>query len=147
MQKFLTIISAINDESRILILYHLLRYKELCVCDLQELLNMGQSRLSRHLKILKDAGFLYVRRQGTWAYYGINNELLKLHLDLFENIKNLELKNVIKKMKILLPKFALNIKSTLKLIQFITRLIVLAFWIKPIDFICKHFFINFYLFA
>lgn len=41
--------------------------------------------------------FLYVRRQGTWAYYGINNELLKLHLDLFENIKNLELKNVIKK--------------------------------------------------
>ncbi|HIC6955814.1 TPA: ArsR/SmtB family transcription factor [Campylobacter jejuni] len=97
MQKFLTIISAINDESRVLILYHLLRYKELCVCDLQELLNMGQSRLSRHLKILKDAGFLYVRRQGTWVYYGINNELLKLHLDLFENIKNLELKNVIKK--------------------------------------------------
>ncbi|EON1001354.1 transcriptional regulator [Campylobacter jejuni] len=75
MQKFLTIISAINDESRILILHH----------------------LSRHLKILKDAGFLYVRRQGTWAYYGINNELLKLHLDLFENIKNLELKNAIKK--------------------------------------------------
>lgn len=77
----------------------------------------------------------------------INNELLKLHLDLFENIKNLELKNAIKKMKILLPKFALNIKPTLKLMQFITRLIVLAFWIKPIDFICKHFFINFYLFA
>lgn len=38
MQKFLTIISAINDESRVLILHHLLRYKELCVCDLQELL-------------------------------------------------------------------------------------------------------------
>lgn len=57
MQKFLAIISAIDDESRVLILHHLLRYKELCVCDLQELLNMGQSRLSRHLKILKDAGF------------------------------------------------------------------------------------------
>ncbi|BEJ65170.1 hypothetical protein B10190_16450 [Campylobacter jejuni] len=40
---------------------------------------------------------MYVRRQGTWAYYGINNKLLKLHLDLFENIKNLELKNAIKK--------------------------------------------------
>ncbi len=53
MQKFLTIISAINDESRVLILYHLLKYQELCVCDLQKLLNMGQSRLSRHLKILK----------------------------------------------------------------------------------------------
>ncbi|EAK2416578.1 helix-turn-helix transcriptional regulator, partial [Campylobacter jejuni] len=78
-----------------LILHHLLRYKELCVCDLQELLNMGQSRLSRHLKILKDAGFLYVKRKGTWAYYGINNELLKLHSDLFENIKNLDIDNIV----------------------------------------------------
>ncbi|HEB7570549.1 TPA: winged helix-turn-helix transcriptional regulator [Campylobacter coli] len=91
MQKFLTIISAINDESRVLILYHLLKYQELCVCDLQKLLNMGQSRLSRHLKILKDAGFLYVKRKGTWAYYGISDELLKLHSDLFENIKNLDI--------------------------------------------------------
>ncbi len=76
-------------------MHHLLRYKELCVCDLQELLNMGQSRLSRHLKILKDAGFLYVKRKGTWAYYGINNELLKLHSDLFENIKNLDIDNIV----------------------------------------------------
>ncbi|ECK7887364.1 winged helix-turn-helix transcriptional regulator [Campylobacter coli] len=95
MQKFLIIISAINDESRVLILYHLLKYQELCVCDLQKLLNMGQSRLSRHLKILKDAGFLYVKRKGTWAYYGINNELLKLHSDLFENIKNLDIDIVV----------------------------------------------------
>lgn len=95
MQKFLTIISAINDESRVLILYHLLKYQELCVCDLQKLLNMGQSRLSRHLKILKDAGFLYVKRKGTWAYYGISGELLKLHSDLFENIKNLDIDIVV----------------------------------------------------
>ncbi|ECH3697334.1 winged helix-turn-helix transcriptional regulator [Campylobacter coli] len=95
MQKFLTIISAINDESRVLILYHLLKYQELCVCDLQKLLNMGQSRLSRHLKILKDAGFLYVKRKGTWAYYGISDELLKLHSDLFANIKNLDIDIVV----------------------------------------------------
>ncbi|EGK8255981.1 winged helix-turn-helix transcriptional regulator [Campylobacter coli] len=95
MRKFLTIISAINDESRVLILYHLLKYQELCVCDLQKLLNMGQSRLSRHLKILKDAGFLYVKRKGTWAYYGISDELLKLHSDLFENIKNLDIDIVV----------------------------------------------------
>ncbi|ENR1124571.1 winged helix-turn-helix transcriptional regulator, partial [Campylobacter coli] len=95
MQKFLTIISAINDESRVLILYHLLKYQELCVCDLQKLLNMAQSRLSRHLKILKDAGFLYVKRKGTWAYYGINDDLLKLHSDLFENIKNLDIDNIV----------------------------------------------------
>ncbi|EAK3639478.1 helix-turn-helix transcriptional regulator [Campylobacter coli] len=95
MQKFLTIISAINDESQSAYPIPSFKYQELCVCDLQKLLNMGQSRLSRHLKILKDAGFLYVKRKGTWAYYGINNELLKLHSDLFENIKNLDIDNIV----------------------------------------------------
>ncbi|ECR9676843.1 helix-turn-helix transcriptional regulator [Campylobacter coli] len=95
MRQVFKLILAINDESRVLVLYHLLKYQELCVCDLQKLLNMGQSRLSRHLKILKDAGFLYVKRKGTWAYYGINNELLKLHSDLFENIKNLDIDNIV----------------------------------------------------
>ena len=71
--------------------------KGLNVNEITKKTNLSRPAVSHHLKILKDAGFLYVRRQGTWAYYGINNELLKLHLDLFENIKNLELKNVIKK--------------------------------------------------
>ncbi len=51
MQKFLTIISAINDESRVLILHHLLRYKELCVCDLQ--VSLGNS-LESILKSLEN---------------------------------------------------------------------------------------------
>lgn len=76
-------------------MHHLLRHKELCVCNLQELLNMGQSRLSRHLKILKDAGFLYVRRKGTWAYYGINDQFSLLHSDILKNINALDMKNLI----------------------------------------------------
>ncbi|TBR78844.1 ArsR family transcriptional regulator [Campylobacter novaezeelandiae] len=95
MNRFLNVISAINDESRVLILYYLLRHKELCVCNLQELLNMGQSRLSRHLKILKDAGFLYVRRKGTWAYYGINDQFSLLHSDILKNINALDMKNLV----------------------------------------------------
>lgn len=69
MDKFLNIIGALNDESRVLILAFLDQNGELCVCDLQSSLNMIQSRLSRHLKILKDSGFLEVRRKGAWAYY------------------------------------------------------------------------------
>lgn len=90
MEKFLKISSAINDESRVLILAFLDKYKELCVCDLQNSLNMNQSRLSRHLKILKEAGFLYVSRQGVWAYYGIKKELDEFCLDILKNIKKLE---------------------------------------------------------
>ncbi len=46
-----------------------------CVCDLENSFDMIQSRLSRHLKILKEAGFLRVDRVGRWAYYSIRTPL------------------------------------------------------------------------
>src|SRR5688572_25361749 len=49
---------------------------ELCVCDLTGALELGQSRLSFHLKTLKDAGVLRDRRQGRWVYYALNAEVL-----------------------------------------------------------------------
>lgn len=91
MQEFLKITGAINDESRILILVFLQKYGKLCVCDLQNSLNMSQSRLSRHLKILKDAGFLEVDRQGVWAYYGIRKDLNDFCKDILKNLDTLVL--------------------------------------------------------
>lgn len=91
MQEFLKITGAINDESRILILAFLQKYGKLCVCDLQNSLNMSQSRLSRHLKILKDAGFLDVDRQGVWAYYGIRKDLNDFCKDILKNLNTLVL--------------------------------------------------------
>lgn len=91
MQEFLKITGAINDESRILILAFLQKYGKLCVCDLQNSLNMSQSRLSRHLKILKDAGFLEVNRQGVWAYYGIRKDLNDFCKDILKNLDTLVL--------------------------------------------------------
>lgn len=91
MDKFLNCIGALNDESRVLILAFLSKNGELCVCDLQESLHMSQSRLSRHLKILKDSGFLFVSRKGTWAYYGIREDLSLFHIQCLEAIKNLGL--------------------------------------------------------
>ena len=46
-----------------------------CVCDLENSFEMIQSRLSRHLKILKEAGFLRVDRVGRWAYYSLRSPL------------------------------------------------------------------------
>ncbi|AJC87612.1 ArsR/SmtB family transcription factor [Campylobacter insulaenigrae] len=91
MQNFLKITSAINDESRILILAFLQENGKLCVCDLQNSLNMSQSRLSRHLKILKEAGFLDVDRQGVWAYYKIKENLNLFCQDTLKNIHHLSL--------------------------------------------------------
>jgi ArsR family transcriptional regulator len=62
---------------------------EVCVCDLQASLGMIQSRLSRHLKILKDAGFLKVERKGTWAYYSIRSPLDRFRMEALEEIRHL----------------------------------------------------------
>jgi len=91
MEIFLKSVSALNDETRILLLRYLDEYGPLCVCDLQSSLGMIQSRLSRHLKILKDAGFLRVDRKGTWAYYAIRSPLDRFRLQAVEEIRTLDI--------------------------------------------------------
>ncbi len=91
MEIFLKTVSALNDETRVLLLRFLDEYKECCVCDLQESLDMIQSRLSRHLKILKEAGFLRVQRKGTWAYYSIRSPLDRFRMEALQEIKHLEI--------------------------------------------------------
>jgi len=61
---------ALADETRLEILA-MLRSGESCVCDLQSELDAAQSRLSFHLRVLKDAGLVTDRREGRWSYYQI----------------------------------------------------------------------------
>lgn len=89
MDEFLRTTGALNDETRVLILRFLDEHGALCVCDLQNSLGMIQSRLSRHLKILKDARFLRVERKGTWAYYSIRSPLDRFRLQAVEEIRHL----------------------------------------------------------
>ena len=91
MDIFLKTVSALNDETRVLILRFLDENGECCVCDLQNSLDMIQSRLSRHLKILKEAGFLRVQRKGTWAYYSIRTPLDRFRLEALEEIRHLDI--------------------------------------------------------
>ena len=89
---FLKSVSALNDETRVLLLRFLDVHGETCVCDMQVSLDMNQSRLSRHLKILKDAGFLRVERKGTWAYYSIRMPLDRFRMEALEEIRYLDIK-------------------------------------------------------
>jgi ArsR family transcriptional regulator len=61
---------ALSDATRLAIL-EMLRDGERCVCDLQAELDAAQSRLSFHLRVLKEAGLVTDRREGRWAYYTI----------------------------------------------------------------------------
>jgi ArsR family transcriptional regulator len=67
---------ALSDETRLKVL-DLLRHGEQCVCDLTDTLDAAQSRLSFHLKTLKDAGLVTDRKQGRWVYYALNPEALE----------------------------------------------------------------------
>ncbi|MEA3372629.1 MAG: metalloregulator ArsR/SmtB family transcription factor [Campylobacterota bacterium] len=89
MEIFLKSTAALNDETRVLLLRFLDEYGPLCVCDLQQSLEMIQSRLSRHLKILKEAGFVRVDRKGTWAYYSIRSPLDRFRSEALEEIRHL----------------------------------------------------------
>jgi ArsR family transcriptional regulator, arsenate/arsenite/antimonite-responsive transcriptional repressor len=50
----------------------LLRRQELCVCDLTGAINISQSKLSFHLKVLREAQLVRTRQEGRWIYYSLN---------------------------------------------------------------------------
>jgi ArsR family transcriptional regulator, arsenate/arsenite/antimonite-responsive transcriptional repressor len=64
---------ALSDETRLNIL-DLLRGGEQCVCDLQDALGAAQSRLSFHLRVLKEAGLVSDRKEGRWSYYTLESD-------------------------------------------------------------------------
>ena len=69
------IFHALSDETRLAVV-HMLGGGERCVCDLQMALDVAQSRLSFHLKVLKDAGLVTDRKDGRWSYYTLLPEAL-----------------------------------------------------------------------
>lgn len=50
----------------------LLQQQEMCVCDLCDRMQIAQSKLSFHLKILREAGLISARQEGRWIYYSLN---------------------------------------------------------------------------
>lgn len=70
------VFSALGDETRLDILAQL-RGGERCVCELTEAIQTSQSRLSFHLKVLKDAGLIKDRPEGRWVYYSIHTDAME----------------------------------------------------------------------
>ncbi|MCM3691014.1 metalloregulator ArsR/SmtB family transcription factor [Neobacillus niacini] len=67
------------DKKRLQIMNILTQNGSMCVCDLAPMMDMAQSKLSYHLKILLDANIIKKETRGTWSYYELNqNELNRL---------------------------------------------------------------------
>lgn len=73
--RAVSLFHALSDATRLSIL-EMLRGGERCVCELQDELDAAQSRLSFHLRVLREAGLVADRREGRWAYYSIVPEAL-----------------------------------------------------------------------
>ena len=71
MREYATLFKALGDETRLRMLWLLLNHRELCVCDFMEVLDITQSKASRHLRNLFHAGLVNDRREGLWVYYSL----------------------------------------------------------------------------
>ncbi len=81
MEKVVKMLGALSDMTRLKI-YLLLLEDELCVCELENILDIEQSRISHGLRVLREADLVGSRREGKWIIYfanpkAVENEILK----------------------------------------------------------------------
>jgi len=84
MKDAASFFKVLADEARLKMLWLLFNRRELCVCDFIEVLEITQSKASRHLRVLYNAGLVVDRKEGLWSYYSlcpIEDELVRAHME------------------------------------------------------------------
>jgi ArsR family transcriptional regulator len=72
MQDFIRVMKALSDPNRVRII-KMLQHKSLCVCEMRTALKIAQPTVSKHLKILEDAGVISSRKEGLWVNYHLTD--------------------------------------------------------------------------
>ena len=72
MKKFVKVMKALSDPNRVKII-KLLQHKMMCVCELQGALGISQPTVSKHLKILEEAGLVGYTKDGLWVNYRLSD--------------------------------------------------------------------------
>jgi len=80
MDNYLKVLKALADETRLRIV-NLLYERELCVCDLESILGMTQTKISRHLARLKNADLVGDRKIAQWSFYALNRSVAAKFID------------------------------------------------------------------
>lgn len=111
METTIKMFKALSDITRLRIFLLLILSEELCVCELVNILNIEQSRISHSIRILREAGLIVNRREGRWIICSINPEIknneiihglknkVKLSEQDLENFTKFKKKNIRKKFK------------------------------------------------
>ncbi len=87
MRDLVKALKALSDETRLRML-NLLLERECCVCEVVQALEISQTRASRNLNALYNAGFLKLRKDGLWSLYSIDRDGMKEHFsDLVEAVR------------------------------------------------------------
>ncbi|SFT07852.1 transcriptional regulator, ArsR family [Zhouia amylolytica] len=86
-QKISKLLSISSNEVRLKILYLLNMEKELCPCDLADILKMSVPAVSQHIRKIKDAGIITARREGQTLYYSLNEDETDILDNIFKSIK------------------------------------------------------------
>jgi len=87
MKEAARFFKVLADESRLKMLWLLFNRKELCVCDIMAVLEITQSKASRHLATLRNVGIAIDRREGQWSYYSlcpVEDRFVKEHMKLLK---------------------------------------------------------------
>jgi len=74
MQVAISILKAVSDQNRLRIIIALAQHRELCACQITELLEVKGATASRHLEILSKSGLLKSRKEGRWVFYRLIKE-------------------------------------------------------------------------
>ncbi|MBU1053169.1 MAG: metalloregulator ArsR/SmtB family transcription factor [Proteobacteria bacterium] len=72
MNEFIKATKALSDPTRVKIV-KMLQHKKMCVCELREILQINQPSVSKHLKILENAGLVISRKDGLWVNYQLTD--------------------------------------------------------------------------
>ncbi len=95
-------VKALSDPGRMRTVAALMHCRELCVCQIRELLGLATATVSRHISLLQNAGLVKSRKSGRWVYYSLSGEIdkeLKIWLEkkVFHTIEAAEDRKELKK--------------------------------------------------
>lgn len=88
MRQLADTFKALSDETRLHMMALLLEEDELCVCDFVGVLGLTQSKASRHLRYLYNAGLLKDRRHGVWMHYRLSPDLSDAQTPLIDALRS-----------------------------------------------------------
>jgi len=101
LKNMTKVLKALADENRIKILYLLNEKKDLCVCEIREIIGLSQPTISSHLKLLENSGLVTYRKDGKWVNYSINPVLDKRISQILNNVFSvIEFDEIVKKDRI-----------------------------------------------